>query len=523
MQADKLTILVVDDDVQFLEGVVKSMSGAFDIRPVSSLKEAKEKIEQYTFDLVLLDLVYGNENNRDGFKLLEHLKKEKPDLPVIIMSKHDNDQNFEEAIKRGAAHFFRKYSINYTQWARKIEEAANIADLASKENNANSTRTSDRPTKADTKIAPLVSKEKPPIEGRKVSTAGQKVSATEPKEHTFIGNTPKVLEIKQELAVLAQEPDVTVLLLGETGVGKEVAARYLHRQGARKDKPFVAVNMKGIAETLLESTLFGHKKGAFTDAIADSTGALGEADSGVIFLDEIGEISLDLQAKLLRFLQEKEIRPVGGKGRHVDVQIVAATNKDLKEEVEKGNFREDFYHRLNYFPITIPPLRERREDIPSLIKHYLLKKGKTPDIFDVAVREKFLAYHWPGNIRELTIIINRLLLKKKIAKKDIIDVSLLPEEMRYPSKTSPAVTNVVSNIRDAGNEKEDIHTSTARKELERIEEALIRLKKKKLVVAELGFKNLDQLRNRINSHYKKHKEKGLFKNFPVICKKYKLH
>jgi len=216
-----------------------------------------------------------------------------------------------------------------------------------------------------------------------------------------------------KMAIQVAKSDATVLIRGESGVGKELVAEIIHSSSQRKDKPFIKINCAAIPENLLESELFGYKKGAFTGAIIDKKGKFEEAEGGTIFLDEIGDMPLSLQAKLLRVLQSKEIEPIGGKPKKVDVRIIAATNKNLEEMVKKGSFREDLFYRLNVVPIVIPPLRERKEDIKPLVEYFLekfnKKYGKNISISKGAMRMLEI-YHWPGNVRELENLIERLVL-----------------------------------------------------------------------------------------------------------------
>jgi two-component system NtrC family response regulator len=230
----------------------------------------------------------------------------------------------------------------------------------------------------------------------------------------------------------------TVLIQGESGTGKELVARSIHFNGPRKNKPFIAVNCAAVPENLIESELFGHEKGAFTGAIQTKKGKFELSDEGTIFLDEIGDMSMDLQAKLLRVLQEMKIERVGGTELiSINVRVIAATNKNLEQEVQRGNFREDLFFRLNVIVIEIPPLRERKDDIPLLIDHFKKKlseafQKKYPPI-DPAVIDRFMAYHWPGNVRELENTLERLLV---LADKDKVEVSDIPRNLVYPQAAS---------------------------------------------------------------------------------------
>ncbi|RME47554.1 MAG: PAS domain S-box protein [Deltaproteobacteria bacterium] len=254
----------------------------------------------------------------------------------------------------------------------------------------------------------------------------------------MIGKSRRMQEIFRRLRLAAQS-DVTVLLTGESGTGKEVAAAAIHAQSARRDKPFLAVNCSAIPEALLESELFGHVKGAFTGAVRDKIGIFEQAHGGTLFLDEIGDVAPMLQLKLLRVIQEQEIRRVGDeRGRKVDVRLITATNRNLQESLRSGTMREDFYYRIRVFEITLPPLRERREDIPLLIRHFIEKFSK---IYGKEVRgiardalQRMIAHPWPGNVRELENAIEHAFVTVTGEKITLLD---LPEEIRNPQRRLP--------------------------------------------------------------------------------------
>ena len=236
--------------------------------------------------------------------------------------------------------------------------------------------------------------------------------------------------------------EATVLLQGETGTGKEVCATYIHQQSPRRDNSLVAINCAALPETLLENELFGHEKGAFTGADEMKIGLLESANEGTLFLDEVGEMDLGLQVKLLRVIEQRQITRVGGnQSIDVAVRIVAATNRDLREEVDKGRFRSDLYYRLNVFPIVVPPLRERREDIAPLVDHFLLsvaaRQGLHPPVLGKGVMEALTAYRWPGNIRELRNVIERCML---LADAGVIEIRSLPPEIGGDSNSRPSYT-----------------------------------------------------------------------------------
>jgi two-component system response regulator AtoC len=243
----------------------------------------------------------------------------------------------------------------------------------------------------------------------------------------IIASSPQMLDIFKLIEKVANY-NTTVLITGKSGTGKELIAKAIHYNGSRKDKPFIAINCGAIPETLLESELFGHVKGAFTDAVRSKSGLFEEADGGTIFLDEIGELPKELQVKLLRVLQEGELRKVGdSKSRKIDVRVIAATARDLSVEIKKGNFREDLFYRLNVVPVTIPPLRERQGDIPLLVNHftviYAKKFGRPIKGVDDEAMKYLISYQWPGNVRELENVIERAII---LADDDMIKSENLP-------------------------------------------------------------------------------------------------
>lgn len=506
MKRNKPKILFIDDDIAFLQEVIEGLEEVFDVMPCNALDKAKQRLvdnenkTNQTFSLILLDLVFGqNENEKAGVDFLEFLTVKYPHLPVIIVTQHDSVRIYRRVQEAGAKEFFVKSEIDFDSWTEKIKEEIAKSQQVEKENIVVANPTSNINKKVENSI---------PLE------LGESV-----EDYPFLGKHSQMVTIRSELIALSEEPDVSVLLLGETGVGKEMAARYLHSNGIRSKEAFKAVNLVAIGNEVLESTLFGHKKGAFTGAIADYEGAFEEANGGVLFLDEIGEISSLLQQKLLRFLEDKVITPLGGKEKKVDVQIVAATNRNLKEEVAKGAFRLDLYHRLNDYAIVIPPLRERRDDIQLIADYYLEKRGFDHDVFTREIWGHFYSYYWPGNVRELVSTIKRLLLKKRIAKIEIVDASYLPQEIINGHE----FTSIELQVNDAAasNDNIPLDQRTAKNELQQIENALIKYKWKSKVAEVLGFKNLDQLRYRIEEKYAK-EYPDLFEHFPTICKKYKV-
>lgn len=283
-----------------------------------------------------------------------------------------------------------------------------------------------------------------------LATQRKAAGKLKPGYENILGESPAMKAVFNQLEIVSQT-DTSVLVLGESGTGKELIANAIHHLSHRSKQPFVIVNCGALPASLIESLLFGHEKGAFTGAYEKQIGKFEQADGGTIFLDEIGELPVDLQVKFLRVLQEKEIEPIGGKRRSVNVRVIAATNKNLLEEMAAGRFRMDLYYRLNIFPIHMPPLRKRREDIPALAAHFAaqvtLREKKQLHGLSDAAREALLAYHWPGNIRELQNVMERSVL---LCTGNIIQsVSLAaPDAVPLPSIPSGTVKTFTENERD---------------------------------------------------------------------------
>ncbi|MBI3605060.1 MAG: sigma-54-dependent Fis family transcriptional regulator [Nitrospirae bacterium] len=349
-------------------------------------EEALKKIEEEFFDVVLTDLKMPK---KDGLDVLKASKEKSPDTAVIVMSAFGTVETAVEAMRLGAFDYVLKpFSLNEIEI--KVEKALQQKNLVNEN---------------------MYLKES-------LGNFGNILGTEE--------SIQKVFRIIEKVA-----PQTTsVLILGESGTGKEVVAREIHKRSLRVSQPFIAVNCAALAETLLESELFGHEKGAFTGAAFQKRGRFELADGGTLFLDEIGEISQAIQVKLLRFLQEKEFERVGGtKTFKVDVRIIAATNRDIKKEVAEKRFRDDLYYRLNVVTVTLPPLRERQGDIDSLAGHFLQRYNKelhknnrlAPEVLAV-----FKKYRWPGNIRELENVIERAVV---LSEGELIQLSDIPSEM----------------------------------------------------------------------------------------------
>jgi two-component system, NtrC family, nitrogen regulation response regulator GlnG len=385
----KATILVADDDAAIRTVLNQALSRAgYEVRITSNATTLWRWISAGEGDLVITDVVMPDEN---AFDLLPRIKRMRPELPVLVMSAQNTFMTAIKASESGA--------YDYLPKPFDLTEMIGIVGRALSE-----------PKK---KTAPSVddSGEGMPLVGR--STAMQ--------------------EIYRVLARLMQT-DLTLMITGESGTGKELVARALHDYGKRRNGPFVAINMAAIPRDLIESELFGHEKGAFTGAQNRSTGRFEQAEGGTLFLDEIGDMPMDAQTRLLRVLQQGEYTTVGGRTPiKTDVRIVAATNKDLKILINQGLFREDLYYRLNVVPLRLPALRDRAEDVPDLVRHFVrqaVEEGLDPKRFDGPAFDLLKAYPWPGNVRELENVVRRVMA---LYPQDVIAGEIIENELRTES------------------------------------------------------------------------------------------
>lgn len=380
--------LIVDDEkniAEILEILLEDKG--FEVDKVFSFKETLEKKENYDIAFVDIRLPDGS-----GLDLIPHLKKLDQDIQIIMITAFADSKTAVEAIKKGA--------VDY------ISKPFEIAD-----------------------IKRIINTIKTKLEIEK-----NLKEEIQDEEELITGISKAIQKAKETIKKVAPY-DINVLIIGESGTGKEIFAKTIHKISHRKDKPFVAVNCAAIPDNLLESELFGYKKGAFTGADRDKKGLIEEANGGTLFLDEIGELPLSLQAKLLRFLEERKIRPLGStKEIEVGVRIISATNRDLKEEMEKGNFREDLYYRLSTITIYVPPLRERKEDIPYLVKSLLKDLTKKYDKPIRKIDPDFIMYlkslELNGNIRELRNILEKAVI---LAEDDILRLTELDEHFSINS------------------------------------------------------------------------------------------
>src|SRR5258707_8903709 len=393
----KARILVVDDEAEIRRSVRMILEyEGYDVQEASSGPEALALVEREPPDLMFLDIKMGG---RAGLEPLRKIRHVNEPLPVVIIAGHGAVSTAVEATKLGAFDFIEK-------------PLASERVLVTIRNALDQTRLVD--------------------ENRSLKRAVE-------ARHQMVGESVSLRQIWGAIK-RAAPTNATVLLLGESGSGKELVARAIHRNSLRSRDRFIQVNCAAIPEELIESELFGHEKGSFTGATEKQIGKFEQADRGTIFLDEVGDMSAKTQAKVLRVLQEGEVERLGSaRTIKVDVRVIAATNKNLEEEIERGNFREDLYFRLAVIPIQVPPLRERQDDIPLLVRHYMdyfsRENNVRPKRITQAALDALGRYRWKGNIRELGNTVERLNI---MTGGDVIDLAYLPESVRSPAAWSAA-------------------------------------------------------------------------------------
>jgi two-component system NtrC family response regulator len=417
-------ILVVDDEEHMCWALERAMrQEGYQVFTATRGQQGLDLIREEAPSLMILDLKMPE---MDGMEVLQRAKEMHPKLPVIILTAHGTIETAIEAMKIGAADFITK-PFDLDELKIVIKKALMISQLVTE-----------------------------------VSFLRSELTKRYGK---IIGQSQAMKEVRDLIDRVALA-NATVLITGESGTGKEVAAVAIHQASPRRDHAFVAVNCAALPEHLLESELFGHEKGAFTGAVARKMGRVELADKGPIFLDEIAEMPLNMQAKLLRFLQEKTFERVGGTCTlRVDVRVIAATNRNIMEAIRKGDFREDLYYRLNVIPIHLPPLRDRREDISLLADHFLRKFQPTYLVnrINPAAMELLTKYHWPGNIRELQNVIERAAI---ICHGGEIMPDNLPKELQTPQKVISESIAVV-NFPEGGLSLEDVEKQLIVKALEK--------------------------------------------------------
>jgi len=398
-------VLIADDDAAIRTVVNQALARAgYTSRATSNAATLWNWVSQGDGDVLITDVIMPDEN---AFDLIPRIKKIRPELPIIVMSAQNTFTTAIKAAERGAYEYLPK--------PFDLKELVSVVGRALREPKS-------------TKPAP----KRPP----------------EAEDLPLIGRSTAMQEVYRIIARLIHT-DLTVMITGESGTGKELVAKALHDYGQRQKGPFVAINMAAIPRELIESELFGHEKGAFTGAQAKTIGRFEQADGGTLFLDEIGDMPMEAQTRLLRVLQEGEYMTVGGRTPiKTDVRIVAATNKTLEEQIGQGLFREDLFYRLNVVPMRLPPLRERLEDVPDLVHHFLQgarKNGLPEKTIQPDALDRLKRYHWPGNVRELENLVRRLtaLYSQEIISAEIVESELTtnqPSQFDAPDNTAASIT-----------------------------------------------------------------------------------
>jgi two-component system, NtrC family, nitrogen regulation response regulator NtrX len=396
------SILIVDDE----PGVRSALGGVlrdegYEVDAVDSGEACLDRLAQQAYDVVVLDIWLPG---MDGLATLARMRERQIEVQVVVISGHGNIESAVRAIKMGAFDFVEK--------PLSLEKTVLVVRNA--------------------------------LRQRRLEAENQALRARVDAQHTMVGESYAMVQLREQVATAAPT-NGRVLIFGENGTGKELVARNIHLLSRRRTGPFVEVNCAAIPEELIESELFGHVRGAFTGAVADRRGKFEAAHGGTIFLDEIGDMSLKTQAKVLRVLQEQVMEAVGGSTRiKVDARVLAATNKDLPAEIRAGRFREDLYFRLNVVPIFVPPLRERQEDIPRLADHFMAmlarEYGRRAKVFEPEAVAALQRYPWPGNVRELRNLVERLMIMVAGDRITARDLSFLDHGMTVGSYAAAADT-----------------------------------------------------------------------------------
>jgi len=418
------TILIIDDDASLRRVLEYHLQEAgYEVATAASGEEGLARFGELTPQLVICDMQMPG---MDGMQVLQAIKQRAAETPVIIITAFGSVDVAVQAMKQGAYDYITK-PFNRDELRLTVARALQLTSL---------TR-----------------------ENRRLQDA----LSGHDEYRSMVGASPAMEQVYQVVRKVA-DSDASVLLSGESGTGKELVARALHARSSRRNGPFVAVNCAAIPRDLLESELFGHLKGAFTGAIKDKPGKFQQADGGTIFLDEVGELPLELQPKLLRVLQERVVTPVGGnREQRLDIRVVAATNRDIEQSISEGRFREDLYYRLAVIPLHLPPLRQRREDIPLLLRHFCNKHGAEEVRFDETALAILQQYSWPGNVRELENLVERLLIMRTSSEITSAD---LPDKLKQPANGAASRANVV-NLPDAGYPLEQLEREVVVEALER--------------------------------------------------------
>ena len=472
----KKRVLIIDDDMDMCTLLSRFLTrNGYETDVAYSGQKGVAKFEEESFDAVLCDFRLGN---MDGKEVMLAIKKIKPETIVLIITGYSDIKTAIDVIKQGAFDYITKPLIP--------DEVISVLNKAL-----------NQPSEAS--------------QAKNNSTAkGRTSQGKSPKQDFLIGEAPATKDLYRQIEIVAPT-NYSIILYGESGTGKEVIAKTIHQLSSRKDKPFVAMDCGTLSKELAGSELFGHVKGAFTGALADKEGHFELANGGTLFLDEVGNLSIDIQAALLRVIQERKFKRVGGnKEMDVDVRIIVASNENLQDAYQKGKFREDLYHRFNEFSINLPPLRNRRPDIPPFAEFFLQKTndelGKNVAGFEPQVIEMFMNYTWPGNLREFRNVVRRAVL---LTQGDLISEKTLPWEITNvnpltatpePAANKEQATTTITLKKDIG-----LKGAASKAEYETIMNVLKEVKFNKKKAAEVLNIDRKTLYNKLKS-YEEHFE-----------------
>jgi DNA-binding NtrC family response regulator len=479
-------ILIVDDNEEFLFALSRILKEEFVVLSAPSIEKAREYLSLEP-SLILLDIrMKDNDiNNREGIDFLKEIKSKGIKIPVIMMTAYGDIDIAVASMKLGAEDFIQKGKVDIREYKKIINKVLEKSILE-----------------------------------KKIDILQEELEKVEPSE--IIGKSKVILDVKKKVKMAAEDGEIPVLIFGETGTGKEVVARAIYKGGKRRKGPFVPLALSALPKSLIESEIFGYEKGAFSGAEKRKIGHIEKADSGILFLDEIGDLDQEVQIKILRFLETKSFYRVGGTEEiKVDVQLITATNKNLEELMREGKFREDLYYRLKKFVIYLPPLRERKEDIPLLANYFLeslKKRGKT-DCEGISKEAlKYLEnYSWPGNVRELRSCIEIAV----IYAKENNHQEILPEDLPLDIKLGERKIDKKEFPIFLPEEGIKINEELAKLELKYIEEALKKCNGKKTEAWKLlGYADRFALRRKVKNIIKTFPQ--LIHHFPYIKKMYKL-
>lgn len=470
----KEKILIIDDDKEYANALAYSFKKEFEVLTAANRVEAMELLS-FKVDAVLLDINFSEKlssGDTSGFDILKEIREQYVLLPIIMISGYESPEIIIDAFRKGASDYVIKGKVD-------VKELKNLVQRHLEKN---------RRIQATVK-------------------SGENIQ--------FITASSSSQALKEECAKIASY-DTTVLITGETGVGKEVAAHYIHQLSPRRNRPFIPVNLSALPINLLEPELFGYRKGAFTDARSDRKGYFEVANFGTLFLDEIGELPKDVQVKILRFLEDKTVYPLGStKGVPVDIRLICATNKNLKEEINKGNFREDLYFRIKVYEIVIPPLRQRCEDIQGLadyfLKNFPSKSIRSANAITRGAMELLLSHHWKGNVRELRNVLEAALLKADMEDSSHITAKHLPFEIQHNmDKSVQAPVTLYKGI-EVDKEMNSLFVDLAEKALGET------MGNKKEAALLLGLKDDETMRYRLKTIHKNYpdllEDKKCIRNF----------